>query len=130
MGNPRKPTALHLLQGSEQKNPGRMKLRANEPQPPEAIGSWVDHAGETPAQAWDFLVSCAAPGVFTNMDRPSLMIASELMSRFWSGQIDGSSLGRLHALMASFGMTPADRSKIIVLKPAKPDNPFAKFRRA
>ena len=130
MARPRKPTTLHLLQGTEQKHPDRMRLRINEPKPLEEIGSWVDHAGETPAQAWDFLVSCAAPGVFTGMDRPSLMVASDLMSKFWSGQIDGSSLGRLHALMASFGMTPADRSKIVSTKLAKPDNPFAKFRRA
>src|SRR5450759_4039427 len=91
-------------------------------------GPWIDHAGEAPAQAWDFLVACAAPGVFTGMDRPSLMVASELMSRFWGGDCSCAALSRLHALMASFGMTPADRSKIVATKLAKPDNPFAKFR--
>ena len=88
MGNPRKPTALHLLQGSEQKNPGRMRLRINEPQPTDEIGSWVDHAGETPAQAWDFLVSCAAPGVFTGMDRTALEMASVLPCRFWNNRTE------------------------------------------
>ena len=72
MARPRKPTALHLLQGTGEVHPQRMRLRINEPKPLEEIGGWVDHSGKTEAQAWEFLVSCAAPGVFTGMDRTAL----------------------------------------------------------
>jgi len=35
--------------------------------------------------------------------------------------------GRLHSLLASFGMTPSDRSKVIVVDKGKTDDPWSKL---
>ena len=138
MARPRKPTALHLLQGSEQKHPDRMRARSNEPQPLGPIGACPDRFSPAVAEAWDFIVDSCAAGVLTSMDRPTLQMAAVLMCRFWecTDQTRDPELGGflppeyalLIKLLSSFGMNPSDRSKIIVPKDKKPDSPFAKFR--
>lgn len=129
MGRPRTPTALHALRGTEQVHPERMRERANEPQPFGGVGPCTIPELAT---AWDYLVGCAAAGVLTSMDKVVLAQASALLTLFWKAplEFDAKLHARLHALLGSMGMTPADRSKVVVAKAPSADNPFSRFRGA
>lgn len=126
MARPRKPTAIHVLKGTAEKHPDRMRERGNEPQPTGGIGPCPTRLGPQVAEAWDSLVDGCAPGVLTSMDRVALQLAATLLARFWADpmECDVKIVGRLHSLLGSMGMTPADRSKVVVPKSAKAENPF------
>lgn len=128
-GRPRLPTAVHNLKGTEQKHPDRMRERSNEPQPSEGIGPCPENLQEL-QPAWDYIVSCCAAGVLTGMDRIVLSQAAALLTLFWQNplEFDAKLHARLHALIGTMGMTPADRSKVVVPKAPTPANPFAKFK--
>ena len=127
MARPRKPTAIHVLKGTAEKHPDRMRARGNEPQPQGGIGPCPEKLGPKVAEAWDSLVEGCAPGVLTSMDRVAMQLAASLLARFWAGPLecDIKVVGRLHSLLGSMGMTPADRSKVVVAKEQKRENPFS-----
>jgi len=129
MARPRLPTAVHDLKGTAVVHPERMRERANEPEPFGGVGPCPERLGASIAEAWDYIVSCAAAGVLTSMDKVSLQLAASLLAQFWQSpaEFEPKHIARLHALLGSFGMTPADRSKVVVQKPAKDGNKFAKF---
>ena len=118
MARPPKPTAHLRLAGAFEKDPQRD--RPDEPQcdePPQL------HAelSENGRKAWDFLVATAVDGVLTRMDSSYLTLVSEALGEIWYGSekptVDalykaGNMLGRL-------GMTPSDRSKIVVPRKEK-----------
>ena len=134
-GRPRKPTALHILTGSDKKHPDRMRVRQNEPKPTGQLGACPKRFGadqKEVAAAWKYIAGCCPAGVLTDMDRPAVMMASALLAEFWRDPFDFPSQrhARLHSLLASFGMTPVDRSRVVV--PKKDDsagNRFARLRR-
>lgn len=130
MVRPRTPTAIHALKGTEQKHPDRMRERGSEPEPFGGVGPCPERLGPEVGEAWDYLVSCAAAGVLTSMDRVILSQASALLAVFWKSPLEFEAKlhGRLETMLGRMGMTPSDRSKVVVAKDKKPDNPFAKFR--
>lgn len=111
-----------------------MAGRAGEPLPTEGIGPCPERLGPDIAEAWDYIVSCSAAGVLTSMDRIAMQLAAALLARLWASTRDPETKfepkhhARLHALMASFGMTPADRSRVNVDRPPTRGNPFERFR--
>jgi hypothetical protein len=111
-----------------------MRERANEPEPLGGVGPCPDRLGHSIAEVWDYIVSCAAAGVLTAMDRIAMQLAAALLARLWQSVSDPETkfepkhAARLHALMASFGMTPADRSRVSLDRPPTRSNPFARFR--
>lgn len=130
MARPRTPTALHVLKGTEQKDPGRMRERANEPQPFGGVGPCPEHLGPEISKAWDYLVASAAAGVLTSMDKVILSQAAALLALFWQAPLEFEAKlhGRLETMLGRMGMTPADRSKVVVAKAPTAANPFDKFR--
>ncbi|MBT9154463.1 MAG: hypothetical protein DDT39_01139 [Firmicutes bacterium] len=126
-GRPRIPTALHKLQGTEQKHPDRMRARAAEPQPVGGIGPCPEKLGSAIAKAWDYLVESCAPGVLTSMDRAHLQIAAVLLNRLWADPagVPVSELAQLDRSLSRMGMNPADRSKVAVPKEQIKANPFS-----
>lgn len=130
MGRPRKPTHLHKLQGTGQAHPERMRARAGEPEPVGGVGPCPERLGDAIAEAWDYIVGSAAPGVLTSSDRIAVQLAAALLARFWLAPmaVDPKDVARLHALLGAMGMTPADRSKVVVAKPPTAANPFSKFK--
>lgn len=122
----RLPTAIHVLKGTEQKHPDRMRERANEPQPTGGIGPCPERLGPRVAEAWDYLVDGCAPGVLTSMDRATLQLAATLLARFWEDpmECDVKVVAQLQRQLAAMGMTPSDRSRVVVPKGQKAENPF------
>lgn len=115
MARPRKPSAVLQLKGAFNKDPQRK--RDAEPVPSDGIGDPPDHFAVAHCKAWHEVVSIAPPGVLFNSDRLALEMFVCLLVEF-RGNPNGfhqAKLGRLESLCGKFGMTPSDRSKIIVV---------------
>lgn len=130
MARPRTPTALHALKGTAQVHPERMRERANEPQPFGGVGPCPERLGPEIAEAWDYLVASSAAGVLTSMDKAILQLAATLFAKFWKSpmEFEAKDFGRLETMLGRMGMSPADRSKVVIAKAPTSANPFDKFR--
>ena len=126
MGRPHVPTAVHRLKGTMQAHPERMRARENEPVPEDGLGECPAMLAPEVRQAWHSIVDGCAPGVLTSMDRVTMELAATLLARFRSDPMEChvGVVARLHALLGSMGMTPADRSKVAVVKRQERKNPF------
>jgi hypothetical protein len=130
MPNPRKPQALRELQGTAKDHPDRQNQ--DQPKVTRGIGPAPEHFTELQSDTWDYLVSVMFAGVLSISDRPTMEMMTVLFYRFRYGTYDedtacpplgGVELSRLDSLFSRYGMTPSDRTKIVV--PKQPDkNPF------
>lgn len=137
-----KPTTLKVLEG----NPGKRKLNKNEPKPkaPDSLTP-PDELDTEGKRAWERLAKqLDGAGLFTAVDRDALILYCESWSKWIratkrvrrDGMVYKTSTGNLRInpilqvadeaskmmqkLMAGFGMTPADRTRITVA--AKPED--------
>lgn len=131
MGNPRKPTALRELHGTIKDHPNRQNQ--NQPEVTRGIGPPPATLSPLEAEIWDEVVGIIYKGVFAEGDRIALEMFCKLLFRFRyadpSGKGDivplmGVELNQLTRLLSLFGMTPSDRTKIVVPK-AEKKNSFA-----
>lgn len=120
-GRPRKPTKLHVLEGTR---PGATNRdRGGEPEcrplgePPERF---LQRGGKAKLAIWQEVVRALPPGVITESDRFTLEIVVELLNDLRKGRITGAGMSSLQRGLASLGMTPADRSKVGVGGGGKP----------
>lgn len=125
MGRPRKPTGLHLLNGSVDKNPARFVERAEEPHDDRPLGPPPEFLRPDQRVAW-LEIERLAPWLAFG-DRIAVEMAAVLLARF---RIDPGSMApalytRLETILGRLGMTPSDRSRVTV--PGKTTgNPFAR----
>lgn len=123
MARPRKPTNVIELKGGFKKNPQRK--RPDEPVPTAGIGPAPAALKPAHKAIWDEIVAICPPGVLGNSDRIALEALVRLLHDFRTNfdEFPGSRMSQLVSLMGRFGLTPSDRSKVIVPK-AKGKNPF------
>ena len=114
------------LVGAFEKNPARGRAREGEPIPEGDIGEPPSGFSLTEAAAWKDIVETSHAGVFCRADRIVVEIASRLLADYRLAPITfaDARLLRLNKLLSSFGMTPADRSRVTVASRGKP-NKFA-----
>lgn len=128
----KKPMALRELHGTANRN--KQRNNTNAPKPKRGIGPPPEHLSAAQARAWDYLVSVMFEGVLGESDRPTMEILACLFARFRAVNYDdleaktlsGTELAMLQKIMASYGMSPADREKITVEKQEE-KNPFAQI---
>ncbi len=122
MSNPRKPTALKILNGSAAHDPQR--VNRDEPKAaaltdipaPPAYTPLVGRA----RKAWDDLAARAiALGVLTDADLPALASVCRDFAEYENARRDGEAWRRADAAkrrydagLRSFGLTPSDRSRV------------------
>ena len=126
-GRPRTPTKVHVLRGTEQKHPERMRERAREPKCNEPLGDPPrELVGET-RRAWEYLADSCPPGMLVKVDRALVQSAAVILARLWADPmgIDVKEINTLANLLSKLGMTPVDRSKVKVDLPPEETNPFA-----
>lgn len=118
MGRPRKPTALHLIQGTNKAHPERMRARKNEPKPKSPIGAAPKHLNDDERRAWSELKRLCPQGVLSSSDRIIMEQASRMLVWLRDHSPDESSWTkvciRLEAALGKMAMTPADRSRVVV----------------
>lgn len=122
MSNPRRPTALKVLNGSDAHHPERR----NPDEPQAAVLSEVPAppafaplAGRA-RKAWDDLAGRAiALGVLTDADLPALASVCRDFAEYENARRDGEAWRRADAAkrrydagLRAFGLTPSDRSRV------------------
>ncbi len=116
-----KKTTAHLeLVGAFKKNPNR--ARPNEPHCHKSVGPAPKRLNSLQKSAWKYLVDSASdvPGVLTKLDRAFLELCAIGLGDIWSlnvgdmPTIPQSKIKSVGAMLAKLGMTPTDRSGIIV----------------
>ena len=77
---------------------------------------------------WAELANLVPIGVGEHSDRWTFEVLVCLMAKFRSGIALGGEVSQLLSLLAKFGMTPSDRSRVSAALPAEPKNdPWGKF---
>ena len=122
-GPPPKPTALKILEG----NPGRRPINLNEPKPPLATlkpPTWLDADGR---RVWRQLApGYHALGLLTELGVEAFAHACAKLATARREQGTSSkALDQAERLLARFGWTPSDLSRLSVEKPT--ENKFDRF---
>lgn len=123
MGQPRKPTAIKQIQGTAKQHPER--LNKDEPVPVRGIGPNHSSLTEYEAAIWDEVVGISYAGVLGEADRIALEMMCRLIAemRLDFEEMTAAKITQLSQLLGRFGMTPSDRTKIVIPK-SKNKNPF------
>jgi len=114
MPRPRTPTSILKLRDSFTTHPERLRDRAGEPAPAGNVGrpaSWMSAAQR---ECFEELVARAYVGTLGAGDRFVIELGAVLLEelRRQPGNMSAAKMARLHAVLGSLGLTPADRSKI------------------
>jgi len=124
MPRQRTPTNIHILNGTHKVNPERMRERLSEPEaapfpkappkylPPEVKTAWQAITDVVPAGV------LKAPDIFV-VEQLAILIAEMRENPF---KMTSGNRSQLRLTLGALGMTPADRSKVMVDK--KPINEF------
>jgi len=125
MARPRKPTKVLEMRGAFDKDPQRK--RTKEPEPKGDLGQPPKQLSPSAKSAWREFAKQAPDGVFGDSDRVAVEIASVLLAEFREdpAEFSAARMARLDSLLGRFGMTPADRSKVVVDKSADEEDPWA-----
>jgi P27 family predicted phage terminase small subunit len=149
-GRPRKPTHLHVVQGTHR--PSRSPK--NEPKPETVVPScpsWLDVEAK---REWKRIApELEALGLLTRIDRAALAAYCQSYSRWYAAEkliranglvmetpqgyeqqrpevgIASSALKQMHKFLVEFGMTPSARSRISAPESQRDTgSPWAKFK--
>ena len=126
MSRPRKPTSLHVIQGTLRTT--RHRDRKDEPKVLDPLGG--PPLG-FPAEAkllWAEVESYIPAGVAKKSDRVMFEVLLRLVAKMREGpeSMTPALAAQVRTACAVFGMTPADRSRVSA--PQSPEeNPFAQF---
>ena len=138
MARPAKPLNVHVLKGTGKSHPDRMRARENEPENINEIGAAPKTLNKIETAAFDEIVKTCIPGVLGEADRIAVEEAARLLikCRGYSANIGFKKADHIEVVPATqaertlfakylgqFGMTPSERSKIRIEKPA-PKNKF------
>jgi hypothetical protein len=124
MGAPKKPMALRELHGTADRN--KHRTNQDQPVPARGIGPSPGHLPFQHAAIWDEIVGQMYPGVLGEADRLALeaMVRLVVDMRTDYENFTAAKMTQLISLCGRFGMTPSDRTKIVVPKGEK-QNTFA-----
>lgn len=131
MSRPRTPTNVLDMRGAFKTHPERAAARANEPVVVDPVGEPPARCPADIAEAWRELAGQAPAGVLTAADRVALEMAALLLVKFRASPLTftAAEFGRLQSILASFGMTPADRSRVGVANKPASTNPFEALKK-
>jgi len=110
MGRMPQPTEILDAKGSFIKHPEYK--RPDEPVVTKPLGSPPAHLTPEQKKAWKEIAKQIPPGVAKQADRLSMEMMSVLLCKFRDGTAKASESAQLINLLARFGMTPADRTKV------------------
>lgn len=134
MPQPKKPTKILELSGALKKNPQRK--RGAEPQPAEGVGDCPKHLSDSYAVIWNEIKSNCVDGVLTIQDRHALELVVTGIHEVRHGietedgikQVGGAERDRVFKQLGRFGLTPSDRSNVVVSQPEKKKGGFKSLK--
>ena len=125
MGLNRTPTAILESRGSFINHKNRKEARAGEPVVTKRLGSPPKTFTDEQKQLWREFSKIVPAGVATYADRWAVEIVVCAMAKFRAGNISGAETGHLTSLLSRFGLTPADRSRVVATLAPKPDDDWS-----
>lgn len=125
----RTPTSILEAKGSFEHDPARGRARKNEPKPQAGIGQAPAHLDELHAQVWDEIVGIMPPRVLGNTDRMIMeLLCRKVVKMRTEEKFTAADEAQMRGMLASLGMTPADRSRVQTIPDDKPtDDPWDGF---
>ena len=132
MVRPRKPSNVLALTGSFKVHPERAAARANEPAGDGEIGDAPAHFDDAARKCWLEIVGLCHAGTLCHADRLVVEHGARVLAalRASPDYEDTKLMIRLEATLGKLGLTPADRSRVNVMKKKENENPFGKFKPA
>ena len=126
MARPRKPTNLHVVQGTYRKD--RHGNRGSEPEIIEPLGGPPEGWPIAAKLLWAELSDLIPAGVAGKSDRLTFELLCRLVGTMRSGTeaLTPALAAQIRTTCAVFGLSPADRSRVSAPRLPK-ENPFAKF---
>jgi hypothetical protein len=125
MPRPRKPTQLHLVTNTY--NSTRHKDREREPVVTEPLGEPPRECPEITEALWYEVANMIPPGVATKADKIIVELACRLIIQMRTGRCTPALASQLRCCLASLGMTPADRSRVLTAAVEAMDDPADKY---
>ncbi len=122
-GRPRKATKIKELQGTLQP----CRINYDEPVPVGVLGAPPADLDQDEKRAWLEISESIPPGVATSADMLWVEIVARNMAAFRRGVITSYGMSALMRGLSQLGMSPADRSKIVVKKEEK-NGRFDRFK--
>src|ERR1700686_905826 len=113
MGLNRTPTAILESRGSFINHKNRKEARAGEPVVTKKLGSPPKSCTDEQKKIWREFSKIVPAGVATYADRWAVEIVVSIMAKFRAGTISGAETAQLTSLLSRFGLTPADRSRVV-----------------
>jgi len=113
MGLNRTPTAILERRGSFISHKNRKDARAGEPVVTKRLGIPPKTFSDEQKKLWREFAKMVPAGVATYADRWAVEIIVCTMAKFRAGLISGTETGHLTSLLSRFGLTPADRSRVV-----------------
>jgi hypothetical protein len=111
--------------GSFINHKNRRDARAGEPVVTKRLGSPPKTFTDEQKRIWREFAKIVPPGVATFADRWAVEIVVCGMAKFRAGTISGTETGHLTSLLSRFGLTPADRSRVVATLAPKPDDEWS-----
>jgi hypothetical protein len=127
MSRPRVPTAILRARGGFITHKDREVARAGEPVETRKLGAPPKTFTEGQKAAWREFAKMVPRGVATYADRWAVELIVTSMTKFRSGAYRAADLSTISNLLARFGLTPADRSRVVATIGPKPDDEWAEL---
>jgi hypothetical protein len=127
MPRPRKPTQLHVIQGTL--NSTRHKDRKGEPVISEPLGDAPPQWPAPEKAVWHEVANAIPAGVATKADRLIVELTCRLLIEMRAKKLTPALASQLRCCLGSLGMTPADRSRVVSSVIASLDDPSERFFR-
>ena len=113
MGLNRTPTAILEARGSFIGHKNRKEARAGEPVVTKKLGGPPKALTDEQKGIWREFAKVVPEGVATYADRWAVEIVVCAMAKFRAATITGGERSQLTGLLSKFGLTPADRSRVV-----------------
>lgn len=123
MPRPHTPKNLLRLRGSHKNHPARLKKRENEPENVKPLRDPPAHISKHDKAAYREIVELSIPGVLGEADSLAVEQAANLLvkCRGFGEPPTATERRLLFSYLGQMGMLPADRAKISIPKPEKPN---------
>jgi hypothetical protein len=127
MGLNRTPTAILEARGSFINHKNRKEARAGEPVVTKRLGSPPKTFTDEQKKIWHEFAKVVPEGVATYADRWAVEIVVCAMAKFRAGTITGAERAQLTSFLSRFGLTPADRSRVVATLAPKEESEWAEL---
>ena len=121
----RVPTSILEARGSFVSHKTRKNARAGEPVETRPLGGPPRFFAEEQRKIWREFARMVPEGVATYADRWSVELIVGAMTKYRAGTAKSMDLQQISSLLARFGLTPADRSRVVAPLAPKLENEWS-----